>query len=63
MDGRPNRRNEAVFLNFSGLVWTPSQSAEKYVYINFSISSHLINGRLLELICFVRQSLQLLSLY
>ena len=36
MDDRPNRRNKAAFTNFSGVVWTPSQSAEKYVNINFT---------------------------
>ena len=36
MDGRPNRRNKAAFPNFSGVVRTLPQSAEKYVYSNLS---------------------------
>ena len=34
--GRPSRRKKDAFLIFSGVLWTPSQSAEKYVYMNFS---------------------------
>ena len=52
MDGGPNRRNKDAFLIFSSVLWTPSQSAEKYVYMNFSMSSHLING-CVELVCSV----------
>ena len=62
VDGRPNRRNKAAFSYFSGVLWTPSQSAEKYV-LRLSLNSLLISGRLLELVCFVLRSLQLLSLY
>ena len=36
MDGRTERRNKAAFLNFSGVVWTGSQSS----FSNFSKLSY-----------------------
>ena len=39
VDGRPNRRNKDAFLIFSGVLWMPSQSAEKHVDMNFSKQS------------------------
>ena len=32
MDGRPNCRNKAAFSNFSGVVWTLSQSGHRRLY-------------------------------
>ena len=38
MDGRPNRRNKAVFSNFSGVVWTRAKDLEFVMAKTFPLS-------------------------
>ena len=46
MDGRPNRRNEAVFSNLSSVVWTRGLSTKGGMFLAWDMALYLLSVRI-----------------